>query len=189
MPPSYSCPSTPQATTGKFKDYALNAGHGPSGGNNIQAGGTKINSCCPERATVGSGIAHKNSYITMAQITDGTSGTFMILEQSSMIPKYRYPVNPFMWTSHQSQGLAISNQGATNFPPNQDPVFQVSRPGSPISDGAGIGLTGRCSRSFHPGGINTAMCDGSVRFVAETIANIPWRALHTRDGGEVTSEE
>ncbi len=35
------------------------------------------------------------------------------------------------------------------------------------------------------GGVNASMADGSVRFVAETIANIPWRHLHTRDGGEV----
>jgi prepilin-type processing-associated H-X9-DG protein len=120
----------------------------------------------------------------MAAVTDGTSNTYMILEQASMIPRWRFPTNPFMWTNHQSQGLAISNQGATNFPPNQNPVFQVSRPGSPLSDGAGIGLVGRCTRSYHTGGINGAMADGSVRFIPETIANIPWRAMHTRDGGE-----
>ena len=189
MPPSYACPSTPQSFSGKYKDYALNAGHGPSGGSNVQAGGTAISSCCPERAITAGGIAHKNSYIKMAQITDGTSNTLMILEQSSMIPKWRYPTNPIFWTNHQSQGLAISNQGATNFPPNQEPVFQVSRPSSPLSPGPGIGLTGRCSRSFHTGGINTAMADGSVRFLTETIAGIPWRALHTRDGGEIVTVE
>ena len=189
MPPSFACPSTPQSFTGKYKDYALNAGHGPNGGTNVQAGGTLINTCCPERATIASGIAHKNSYIKMAQITDGTSNTLMIIEQSSMIPKWRFPTNPIFWTNHQSQGLALSNQGATNFPPNQNPVFQVSRPGSPLSDGPGIGLVGRCSRSFHTGGINTAMADGSVRFLSETIAGIPWRAMHTRDGGEVVTVE
>ena len=35
----------------------------------------------------------------------------MILEQSSVLPKFPYPVNSFVWTSHQSQGLAMSNQG------------------------------------------------------------------------------
>jgi Protein of unknown function (DUF1559) len=189
MPPTFACPSTPQSVPGKYKDYALNAGHGPNGGSIVQVSGTLISSCCPERATRASGIGHKNSYVRMGMITDGTSNTFMIIEQSSSIPKWRYPTNPFMWTNHQSQGLSMSNQGATPFPPNQEPVFQVSRPGSPLSNGPGIGLVGRCSRGWHTGGIMTSMADGSVRFVADTIAAIPWRALHTRDGDEVVTVE
>ncbi len=31
----------------------------------------------------------------------------------------------------------------------------------------------------------TAMADGSVRFIANTVASQPWRDMHTRDGGEV----
>jgi prepilin-type N-terminal cleavage/methylation domain-containing protein/prepilin-type processing-associated H-X9-DG protein len=190
MPPSLACPSTPQlAGPGKYKDYAMNAGQGPNGGTIILSGGTPLNSCCPERATAGNGMAYKNSFLRMSSCTDGTSNTFLILEQASSIPKWRFPTNPFLWVNHQSQGLAISNQGAQPFPPNQEPVFQVSRVGSPFSNAAGIGLVGRCSRSFHQGGINTAMTDGSVRFITDTIAGVPWRALHTRDGSEPVSLE
>jgi prepilin-type N-terminal cleavage/methylation domain-containing protein/prepilin-type processing-associated H-X9-DG protein len=189
MPPTFACPSTPQTSTGRYKDYALNAGQGPDGGTIILQSGTPINSCCPERATQANGIAYKNSFLRMSSITDGTSGTLMMLEQASMIPKWRFPTNPIFWVNHQSQGLSISNQGGTPFPPNQNPIFQVSRPGSPFSNAAGIGLTGRCSRSWHTGGINVSMCDGSVRFLADTIAGIPWRAMHTRDGGEVVTED
>ncbi len=66
MPPSFACPSTPQPNTGRYKDYAHNGGHGPSGAVIVQRGGTRINSCCPERATVGSGIGHKHSYVKIA---------------------------------------------------------------------------------------------------------------------------
>jgi len=38
--------------------------------------------------------------------------------------------------------------------------------------------------SFHPGGLNVAMCDGSVRFVSNSIAQAVWDALITKDGGE-----
>lgn len=40
------------------------------------------------------------------------------------------------------------------------------------------------ARSFHPGGINVALVDGSCRFIRETITVSAWRALGTRDGGE-----
>ncbi len=39
--------------------------------------------------------------------------------------------------------------------------------------------------SYHPGGINAAMCDGSVRFLADAIDPTTFRALTTRSGGEV----
>ena len=43
------------------------------------------------------------------------------------------------------------------------------------------------SRSYHPGGVNVALADGSVRFVAETIEPLIWRGLSTREGGEVVA--
>ena len=40
------------------------------------------------------------------------------------------------------------------------------------------------SRSYHPAVVNTALMDGSVRTVSETIDLSVWRALGTRQGGE-----
>lgn len=38
--------------------------------------------------------------------------------------------------------------------------------------------------SLHPGGINVAIADGSVKFVSSTVDQDVWWALGTRDGGE-----
>jgi prepilin-type N-terminal cleavage/methylation domain-containing protein/prepilin-type processing-associated H-X9-DG protein len=45
--------------------------------------------------------------------------------------------------------------------------------------------TAATARSFHPGGVNAMMLDGSVRFVPDTISLPVWRALGTRIGAEV----
>jgi prepilin-type N-terminal cleavage/methylation domain-containing protein len=44
------------------------------------------------------------------------------------------------------------------------------------------------SRSHHQGGVFSLLMDGSVRFVAETVELDVWRAVSTRDGGEVVSK-
>ncbi len=45
------------------------------------------------------------------------------------------------------------------------------------------------ANSRHPGGVNVAMTDGSVRFIKDTV-NLPaWRALGTRNGYEVISAD
>ena len=41
------------------------------------------------------------------------------------------------------------------------------------------------SRSYHPGGVNVLMADGSAKFVKSTVDGMLWRALGTVAGGEV----
>jgi prepilin-type N-terminal cleavage/methylation domain-containing protein/prepilin-type processing-associated H-X9-DG protein len=43
--------------------------------------------------------------------------------------------------------------------------------------------------SNHPGGVNVALLDGSVRFVKDSVGVPTWRALATRAGGEVISAD
>jgi prepilin-type processing-associated H-X9-DG protein len=43
--------------------------------------------------------------------------------------------------------------------------------------------------SYHAGGVNTLMADGSVRFIKDTIALYVWWGLGTKAGGEVISAD
>jgi len=45
------------------------------------------------------------------------------------------------------------------------------------------------ARSYHPGGVNVGFCDGSVRFIKDSIALTTWKAVGTRSGGEVVSSD
>ena len=58
-------------------------------------------------------------------------------------------------------------------------------PNSNIPDAqiCGYGIFG--ARSNHPGGVNICFCDGSVRFIRDSISLDAWRAYATRNGGEV----
>ncbi len=70
----------------------------------------------------------------------------------------------------------------------------VLGPNSKIPDcspwgGVGAGIGFYSPRSRHPGGVNVAMTDGSVRFIKDSIAIQVWYALATRSGNEVLSSD
>jgi hypothetical protein len=179
MPKSFMCPTTPanrNGAIGQFKDYAMNAG-----------GGVNMNACCPERATSSDGIGHKNSKVRMSEITDGTSNTFMLLEQASTFrelgrgpsgTRHQWlPTNPFVWVNHHSQGLALAAVGTGRpMPPNPAPSLMYA-----------WGQVGRTVWGFHGGGIQAALSDGSVRFVRDTVPQAVWQGSFTRNGGEVVN--
>ena len=43
--------------------------------------------------------------------------------------------------------------------------------------------------SYHSGGVNVAMLDGSVKFIKNSINSITWWALATKAGGEIISAD
>jgi prepilin-type processing-associated H-X9-DG protein len=49
--------------------------------------------------------------------------------------------------------------------------------------------SGGQSRSTHPGGVNVAFCDGSVRFIKNSIAWNVWYALLVKRDGMVLSSD
>ena len=84
----------------------------------------------------------------------------------------------------------------TTFPPNTkvayssggvnyDIDFNSSREGTVTTRPTYAAVT---SRSYHTGGVNVLLMDGSVRFVRGTVAGDTWRALGTPAGGELPGD-
>ena len=58
-----------------------------------------------------------------------------------------------------------------------------------LFDKGGWWLSVEAAGSFHPGGLNASMADGSVRFIKDTIAYNIWIGIATASGGEVISAD
>jgi prepilin-type N-terminal cleavage/methylation domain-containing protein/prepilin-type processing-associated H-X9-DG protein len=95
--------------------------------------------------------------------------------------------NPTATWNNTGAHWANSNYGQTTFnfmitPNNKTP--DCSNWG-----GIGIGYGFHTPRSYHSGGVNACMVDGSVRFVKDSIAVRTWYSLGTRSGGEVVTAD
>jgi prepilin-type N-terminal cleavage/methylation domain-containing protein/prepilin-type processing-associated H-X9-DG protein len=119
----------------------------------------------------GDGMLFRSDWVRrlrLLNVTDGTSNTFMIGED---VPALNW------WVSWP---YANNAYGTCAIPPNVHP------PGGGQYDPNDWQNTWSF-RSRHPGGLNFAFADGSVRFVPDSIDLDVYRALATINGGEVVS--
>jgi prepilin-type N-terminal cleavage/methylation domain-containing protein/prepilin-type processing-associated H-X9-DG protein len=107
--------------------------------------------------------------LRITDVTDGSSNTFLIGEALSS-------------KDHMTAWCHMDNTiGTCAMPPNaKDPTTGLDFP--PDQWWNHYGFT-----SNHSGGVQFAMADGSVRFVADSIDLTVFRAMSTRAGGEVVS--
>jgi prepilin-type N-terminal cleavage/methylation domain-containing protein len=124
-----------------------------------------------------------------AEITDGTSKTLLMGEV--VFPPSESPAD--------SRGFGMADLGTHGFmtaaQPNSGSDILVNCPGAsaflPCQQPAGSGdrwTISHVARSKHPGGVMVSMCDASVRFMANDISLPTWRALSTKNGGEVIGD-
>ena len=69
-------------------------------------------------------------------------------------------------------------------------VSRFADPSAPCATGEDGPAPGAFNASsHHPGGVNMLLCDGSVKFVKNSVAMPTWWALGTMAGGEVVSAD
>lgn len=206
MVPLFLCPSDRgQRVHVSFgpTNYVVCAGSGNDGGSPL----------------VADGVFYINSYLQLAEIADGVSRTMLLSEAllgdglTPFTPRAEVD-SRFAYTFAAAAPLKQSACDASllfNFtdPPGfawangefRSSMYNHYRsPNSvefdcvsalllaPISERyAAFGW--RSARSLHPGGVNGAMVDCSVRFFSDDVDPMVWRALSTRHGEEVPAQD
>lgn len=110
---------------------------------------------CNYVALVGpGGVFEGENPISLRDITDGAANTLLVVEVAGRTQSWMEPVD-----------------------------LDVSR--MPLAINAGKpGFKGNSISSWHPGGVNVALADGSIRFLSDTMAMSVFQAMLTRNGSE-----
>jgi prepilin-type N-terminal cleavage/methylation domain-containing protein/prepilin-type processing-associated H-X9-DG protein len=154
------------------------------------------------------GTEPNGKVVKLGDITDGTSNTVLMGEKSYSKAAVGDQFGPNWWTT----GMVGDGAYTAIFPPN---FFKSRAAADALPQVFPTGNNYTCTASsLHPGGCNFAMCDGSVRFIKDSVQSwnplqivfngrsqpytsttgvMPtygvYQALHTRNGGEVISSD
>jgi prepilin-type N-terminal cleavage/methylation domain-containing protein/prepilin-type processing-associated H-X9-DG protein len=195
--PTFTCPSdTPNtAKSGTYNgvkyfitqhNYLVNVGN-----IDYSQGGDAPLPDLPAGLTFRGAPFSRKTQFRLTDISDGTSNTLMAAEvnqgqgqdfrgltwwaEGSGFTVYRTPNSPlpdYIANGKGAPGCVPTSQNAMNADcqafPTPNPNWNVFT-----------------ARSRHTGGVNVALCDGSVRFVGNTIDWNVWQAVGTSQGGEV----
>ncbi|MBA2113463.1 DUF1559 domain-containing protein [Bremerella alba] len=196
--PVYLCPSDPTSDAQvmlpeeAFGNYGLNwgmhrfldiDGQGPS----TNEPGGKTNFASPFGNNYGA---------RFADITDGTSNTLAMMEMLKGIGAGAIDRRGRIWNEDSNCYQIMTRLSPNSIAPDycetgkcvDHPEQNLPYEPPPGATGAGKGQSQMASRSAHPGGVQVLLCDGSGRFVSDTIDLTSWQALSTQWNGEVISE-
>lgn len=126
-----------------------------------------------------SGLFYGNSFRRMRDITDGTSNTLAIAERDGG--------RAANGTDRSLAGVwaGIGQQSTLR------QVYQLFAIGTSRINDRGLLVSGSTSQgasSFHSGGAQYTLADGSVRFISENISQVTYQRLCDRQDGQVIGE-
>lgn len=202
----FNCPSDPQSNTPvglAGTSYRANQGSGVLWGM-PSTNPSNVNFGMPEP----NGVFYQNSFKRMADLLDGTSSTAAFSEHqkgdfNNGIATPADTFDPGIHPANADEALAACNA----VDPNSLSMQGVSDVGAPWLEGYHSttiyfhvgppnsrscmyppGRIGTSAASQHPGGVMLALCDGSVRFVSQTINLQTWRDIGQRDDGRAVGD-
>ncbi len=195
--PMYLCPSDPQGSVPAGfggNNYVFNYG------NDIKWAQTETN-----------GVFYfGGNWTKFASITDGTSNTAAFSERrlgdfnnaiatdaTDLFANIGYPGNDVNLAVSMCQGIDPKNlayQWRSDYGGYWLQIFHMT-----LYTHAGLPNMRSCAyppdrmmmvaNSGHTGGLNLLLCDGAARFVSNSIGLATWRALGSRNGGEILGSD
>ena len=200
--PAFKCPSDPQPvqyptsmnglTRRSCGSYLGNAGGNLSTdsrrgtGSGVPAGIDARNSDGVLLAYAIRTTTRRRDPIPFAAIVDGTSNTLLIGESPYLVTgvcPYCDRLYLYSYNNDVDQGSDWSEFLGSTY-------YKINRSLSEEASPAPLTWAERelSFGSYHPGGCNVALSDGSTRFVSETIELNTWQAVGSREGKEVVGE-
>jgi prepilin-type N-terminal cleavage/methylation domain-containing protein/prepilin-type processing-associated H-X9-DG protein len=206
---TYACPSDPNTVSNvdnsslglRQGNYMVNWGNATYTQAGYNSPYTYTTGAVLTVTFLGAPFALNNAY-GIQTITDGTSNTLLMGEviackpsggtaadedHRGMIYNDDYNCNMFMAYTTPNSTIADLVPVYCQYPLGQNPPCVSTLPmGATIPAGT-PGFN--AARSYHPGGVNAGLADGSVRFFKNSISMPIWQALSTTQGGEVISSD
>jgi len=124
----------------------------------------------------------------VASITDGLSNTVAFSEVIAGLANNDY--RGVWWLD---QGVMYSHYSTPNSPQSENWHYSLASSGKSklpaiTTYAGGWPALMPVARSYHLGGVNVTLGDGSVRFVQDGISSGLWTALATMDGGDIVGD-
>ncbi|SFH59018.1 DUF1559 domain-containing protein [Planctomicrobium piriforme] len=200
----FSCPSDP-SSPGKggnggvnaFQgNYIVSAGAGTWVGDFITKMITVSDRNIPNVADPG-GLFGVNSKFDIKDCTDGSSNTLLVSEsvlRGSTPAAWGEGGGYWGGAPHGSFAFSVAETPNTSIADRvyscKATTFPGAPNGAPCENGNAGSLAGRWNfaRSYHIGGVQAALADGSVRFVSDAIDRQTWLKLGIRKDGFVLGE-
>jgi prepilin-type processing-associated H-X9-DG protein len=132
-----------------------------------------LDPCLEAQRSVMNGVFGDHSRIKLADILDGTSNTIMFSERlHGILSPADQPLSHWWQSGWWSDAMFDATYG-----PNGHRHFSTQ-----INSLGWWWVPLQAASSFHPGGVNVGLCDGSVRFLKDTIAT--WQIDYTSPFGD-----
>jgi prepilin-type N-terminal cleavage/methylation domain-containing protein/prepilin-type processing-associated H-X9-DG protein len=126
----------------------------------------------PAQLPAALGVIVDQGNIRIASVTDGTSNTMMFSENG--LGLLISILGPNASDVHNwNEGDPATNLYCALLPPNWQRTYNFNPNPFPANLLMALLFGTTTATSFHPGGVNTAFCDGSVHFVKDSVSSWP----------------